>query len=460
MRKYLALVAVLIAPTLVQAQSFDFTTFTLDEFPPIDGPTPEWVTTPSTAMVPDGKNAVFSVLYSPETVINKRIRGFVTPGTIGGMADNDFIGIVLGYQPGDTQSATADYWLLDWKGEDQFANGGSDPAGETPFHNLTQDTNAPVGLALSRVTGTPTGDELWGHVNDAGNASGGLEEITRGAVSGSAPFPRETGDSFELDVIYLADRIEVRVDGNLEIELEGSFPAGRFGVYTGWQSESPMFSSFQILPPFPPFVLDIDPSTGLAQVRSVAEDATELRSYSIESAGGDLNASTWSAQNISSRGLDSKGPGPGENWQEVLASAEQLFEAFLQGGTTLDPGETLLLGQIMDPLPEGADFPELTFDFVSGTPGGSGDSASNFDVTINVGPIGLDGDFNGDSRVDGSDFLQWQRQALTAGELSDWQSNYGTDLQSSALQAATVPEPTCCSILLGCLLLGATYGRR
>ena len=53
------------------------------------------------------------------------------------------------------------------------------------------------------------------------------------------------------------------------------------------------------------------------------------------------------------------------------------------------------------------------------------------------------GDFNGDTRVDGRDFLAWQRgdspNPLSASDLSDWQANYG----AGALSATTaVPEPS------------------
>jgi hypothetical protein len=51
------------------------------------------------------------------------------------------------------------------------------------------------------------------------------------------------------------------------------------------------------------------------------------------------------------------------------------------------------------------------------------------------------GDFDGDSDVDGRDFLVWQRgnspSRLSAGDLLDWRNNYGT----GGLGAVAVPEP-------------------
>ncbi len=58
------------------------------------------------------------------------------------------------------------------------------------------------------------------------------------------------------------------------------------------------------------------------------------------------------------------------------------------------------------------------------------------------------GDFDSDGDVDGSDFLKWQRDGLSAGDLADWTANYGP--ASAAAASAAVPEPT--SLLL--LVLG------
>jgi hypothetical protein len=68
-------------------------------------------------------------------------------------------------------------------------------------------------------------------------------------------------------------------------------------------------------------------------------------------------------------------------------------------------------------------------------------------------PAAIPGDFNGDTRVDGQDFLAWQRgespTPLSAGDLADWQNNYGT----GSLAAVSVPEPNCLALLLGIVLV-------
>lgn len=59
----------------------------------------------------------------------------------------------------------------------------------------------------------------------------------------------------------------------------------------------------------------------------------------------------------------------------------------------------------------------------------------------------IPGDFNGDGRVDGLDFLEWQRNP-SVGSLADWEANYGNPV-TEAISA--VPEPTSLLLVLGAL---------
>lgn len=65
--------------------------------------------------------------------------------------------------------------------------------------------------------------------------------------------------------------------------------------------------------------------------------------------------------------------------------------------------------------------------------------------------VATPGDFDGDGDVDGRDFLAWQRgqspTPLSAGDLADWQANYG---QSGPLTASStaVPEPGAVVLML------------
>ena len=68
------------------------------------------------------------------------------------------------------------------------------------------------------------------------------------------------------------------------------------------------------------------------------------------------------------------------------------------------------------------------------------------------------GDYNGDGKVDGADFLEWQRTDGTPAGLMAWQTNYGTGGLLSAATGA-VPEPTSI-VLLGLCLSTLAFCRR
>jgi len=59
----------------------------------------------------------------------------------------------------------------------------------------------------------------------------------------------------------------------------------------------------------------------------------------------------------------------------------------------------------------------------------------------------LTGDFNGDGKVNGNDFLLWQRDP-SVGSLADWEANYGATLPLAAA-VAVVPEPSTLLLLVG-----------
>jgi hypothetical protein len=77
--------------------------------------------------------------------------------------------------------------------------------------------------------------------------------------------------------------------------------------------------------------------------------------------------------------------------------------------------------------------------------------------------VALPGDFDGDGDVDGRDFLAWQRgespDPLSAGDLEDWQTNYGMTAPVVAEAVTAVPEPSGLLLLVSWLATGA-WGRR
>jgi hypothetical protein len=113
-------------------------------------------------------------------------------------------------------------------------------------------------------------------------------------------------------------------------------------------------------------------------------------------------------------------PANGNNWN--LASASDLLPSF---NATAIPGTVVIHA--------GGDV---------GSPGVFGPS--------------LEGDFNGDGKVDGGDFAFWQTAfpaTLKGGDLLAWQRNFAP--AGALAQFAAVPEPMACGLvaLAGCLLL-------
>lgn len=71
-----------------------------------------------------------------------------------------------------------------------------------------------------------------------------------------------------------------------------------------------------------------------------------------------------------------------------------------------------------------------------------------------LGSVGIAGDFNSDGKVDGRDFLLWQRNT-SVGNLADWKANFGT---GSLAAVSAVPEPSSL-VLIGAVGILACLGR-
>jgi hypothetical protein len=99
------------------------------------------------------------------------------------------------------------------------------------------------------------------------------------------------------------------------------------------------------------------------------------------------------------------------------------------------------------------------------SPGGNTKAITSSNGSFVVTEIGggLAGDFNGDTVVDGADFLVWQRggspNPLSAGDLDLWKANFGTSAAAPAVGA--VPEPSAALLAIGAVAaLGFVKRRR
>lgn len=139
------------------------------------------------------------------------------------LEDDDFIGLALGFNPGDQTNANASYLVVDWK---QLAQDGVNP-----------------GLRVAHVRGIPTDN---GHVTHgipqrtcANPTSSCVTQLANGRRFGTTGWGDNT--PYTMYVTYRPDRLELVINGQLELLLRptdypaqfptGVFPAGQMGFY-------------------------------------------------------------------------------------------------------------------------------------------------------------------------------------------------------------------------------------
>ena len=203
--------------------------------------------------------------------------------------------------------------------------------------------------------------------------------------------------------------------------------------------------------------LQVNTDTGaVAIVNNGSPLAFDLNSYEITSASNSLisgNFNSLEDQDIASDPT----PGDkdnGDSWEEFdNLGAGFVGEAYLLGSSNLANPDSFSLGNIWN-TSAGDPTTDLSFNFT--TPGGLVVDG----VVVPVTGGGLDGDFDGDSDVDGADFLRWQQTDGTPAGLSDWLGDYPNALSGVSASTA-VPEPgTGLLLVWGGVLAGACRRRR
>lgn len=166
-------------------------------------------------------NGAPTVFFDPDATSSqgKALSGSIEVTTTG---DDDFIGFVLGYNSNEIFSSNANFFLIDWKQEDQ--------------------SGWDEGLSISHVTNGSSGNtssvsgSFWKHTD------GEVNLITRADNLGSTGWADETPYLF--DLVFTDYLIEVLVGGITEISITpddvdglNAFSDGAFGFYNYSQKD-------------------------------------------------------------------------------------------------------------------------------------------------------------------------------------------------------------------------------
>lgn len=182
-----------------------------------------WVVAADQNSVTQTLNGAPTIFYSDFNAFGKSLSGQITVNT---SSDDDFIGLVVGFNPGEL-TGPGEFYLIDWKQTTQSYNG-----------------LAPAGLALSRVTNGLADDTgAWAH-----NPALGVTELARGATLGSTGWVDFTPYTF--DISYTATNLTVKVNGIEQFNISGAFSDGRFGFYN-YSQQSVNYAGIEdaVLPP-------------------------------------------------------------------------------------------------------------------------------------------------------------------------------------------------------------------
>jgi hypothetical protein len=134
--------------------------------------------------------------------------------------------------------------------------------------------------------------------------------------------------------------------------------------------------------------LEVNTATGQVQLKNQTGQAVHMDYYEITSASGALKSNTWTSLQDQNLAAFPAGNGSGNGWEEAGGSTNVvLSESYLTGNSIVASPATVSLGQAFN----AAGAHDLVFKYAV--------------VPQNT----LSADFNGDGKVDGADFLRWQR---------------------------------------------------
>jgi hypothetical protein len=226
-----------VVPVCSQAATVDLSSWTAESYPAVSGfNAGVWTVSGDNSSVLQSVNGQPTMFYSDFNAAGTDISGslFIDSNSDG---DDDYVGFAIGFEPGDSSSAAAEYLLIDWKQDTQVFNFASP--------STTPGSTAFEGLAVSRVTGVPTADEFWGHVEFDTHPGGAVEELDSGATLGATGWEFDT--TYEFRFVFTETRLQVYVDDVLQLDVSGDFPDGRFAFYN-FSQEEVRYSAFELDP--------------------------------------------------------------------------------------------------------------------------------------------------------------------------------------------------------------------
>ncbi|MBX3435332.1 MAG: hypothetical protein KF847_18610 [Pirellulales bacterium] len=350
------------------------------------------------------------------------------------------------------------------------------PAGQYNTYVTTPSVTIPAGVPAGRVK--IAFDSSWRPEGfDDGDLTNNQTATVEVRYNGGAYQNVLTWDSNQSGPNYKPDATNEAFTGDLLYNGSATTVQVRFGLTKAANDWWWAIDNVRIFVPSDPAVLRINTTTGYAEIVGGDVIPETINGYDVGSLNGNLapigNLGMSYAKPDTIDGPDADqipGSNLGENWQLAAANANLFSEFFLDGSSTFTSARTEGLGRIFNPATPAANR-DVTFSYATIF----GDVVQGV-VEYVAGPA-VTADFNSDGRVDGTDFLAWQRgfgtgTALAQGDadgngvvngadLTVWKTQYGQGPGAAALTAA-VPEPgtICLATILLCWSAAARACRR
>jgi hypothetical protein len=192
--------------------------------------------------------------------------------------------------------------------------------------------------------------------------------------------------------------------------------------------------------------ITVNTTNGQVSMKNQTGETVHIDYYEITSPGSSLHATNWNSfqEPAGNPGGFPSGDGSGNGWEEFGGSSSKVIgESYLTGSSAVPHSTTSSIS--------------LGAAFRTGMPQ---------DLVFKYGqlgtPVPLDGDFNGDFKVDAADYVVWRKTIGTPAAFTLWKANFGNTggpigpstlvqgfvqyVTSGSGSGSAVPEPS--SVLL------------